>query len=101
MTIELSKETEALLEKVLSGGSFETAEQFLRYSLTRTLTEQEIFGDETFNERMRKALAEAQDDIDNGRVRRFTKENHHTLYADVIRRGKERVKAEEAALDKG
>ena len=43
MTIELSREQEVLLEKVLASGQFESAEQFINYSLTNALVENDAF----------------------------------------------------------
>lgn len=63
MTIELTREQEALLEKVLTSGQFESAEDFITYSLTTALVE-----NETFNDQVRAMLEEAQANKAAGRV---------------------------------
>ena len=93
MTIELSAAIEARLQKLLEAGKFQSAEHFVAYSIGAYRDQDELFTDEGFTERVKVALAEAQDDINKGRVRKFTKANHHELYEDVIRRGEESAKA--------
>lgn len=100
MTIEISKETESLIEKALASGNFDSAEHVIQYALGRTLTDPDIFEDEAFVRRAKAALARSKDDIDNGQVRRFTKENHHELYEDIIRRGEERARDAQDAANK-
>lgn len=63
MTIQLTREQEALLEKVLTLGQFESAEDFITHSLTTALAESEAF-----NDQVRVMLEEAQADKAAGRV---------------------------------
>lgn len=63
MTIELTREQEALLEKVLTSGQFESTEDFITYSLTTALVE-----NKAFNDQVRAMLEEAQADKAAGRV---------------------------------
>ncbi len=88
MTIELTKEQEALLEKVIASGQFTSAEAFIEHALIAAHAETEVFA-----KFARAKLAEAQDDIDNGKVRSYTKDTHHELFDDIAKRGKERLKA--------
>ena len=90
MTIELSKETQDLLERALASGNFDSAEHLIQYSLSRTLTEQNIFEDETFTKRVKVALARSQKAQEEGRIRTVTPENHHELYKEVMQRSEER-----------
>ena len=92
MIIELSEETQSLIERALASGNFESAEHLIRYSLSRTLTEQEVFEDEAFIERVKAALARSQKAKEEGRIRTVTSENHHELYEEIIQRGEERHK---------
>ena len=91
MTIELSKETKSLLEKALASGNFDSTDHLLQYSLSRTLTEQDILEDETFAKRVKVALARSQKAEEEGRIRTVTPEDHHKLYEEVMQRSEERV----------
>ena len=62
MTTELSREQEALLEKILASGQFESAAQFINHSLTNALVE------DAFNDQVSAMLQEAQADKAAGRV---------------------------------
>ena len=68
MAIELSKETESLIEEALASGQFDSAEHVIRYALYSTLSEQEVRRDEAYNEYLRGLLEEAQTDKEAGRV---------------------------------
>ena len=63
MTIELSPDTEAQLKRVLDSGKFESAEQFIRYSLDNFEVEDNLYRDEASVEWLR---AEVQKGIDSG-----------------------------------
>lgn len=63
MTILLTKEQEALLEKAIEQGIFDNPEDFIDQSLTAALSEQEGFA-----LHLRTLLEESKDDIANGRV---------------------------------
>ena len=89
MTIELSKETENLIKKALASGNFESAEHVIQYSLGRTLTEQDIFEDEAFIERIEVGLARAQEDIEAGRIYAVP---HGELADFITERNKGRIK---------
>ncbi len=95
MTIELSKETKDMLERALASGNFDSADHLIQYSLSRTLTEQDIFEDEAFVKRVKVALARSQAAKEEGRIRTVTPENHHKLYEEVMRRSEERYKAKQ------
>ena len=82
MTIELSKETESLIEKALASGQFSSAEHVVRYALHSTLSEQ-MQHDETYNEYLRGLLAEAQADKEAGRVYTIP---HGELHSEIRRR---------------
>ncbi len=92
MTISLTKEQEAHLNRLVKEGKFNSAEHFVNYSLHVADVEDTFFEDEIFVKRVKAALAEAQDDIDNGRVHSFSKEDHQTLIDEVHQRGIERLK---------
>ena len=93
MTIELSKETQDLLQRALASGNFESAEHLIQYALSRTLTEQDILEDKTFVKRVKAALVRSQKAKEEGRIRTVTSENHHELYEEIIQRSEERHKA--------
>lgn len=63
MTLELNKDQEVLLDRVLDSGQFKDAQGFLDYALTMALMESE-----TFAEAARAMLSEAQADKEAGRV---------------------------------
>mgnify|MGYP003870783531 CR=1 FL=1 len=63
MTIELSSDIEAQLQKVLKSGGFESAEQFIRFSLNNYEAEDALYRDEASVEWLR---AEVQKGIDSG-----------------------------------
>jgi Arc/MetJ-type ribon-helix-helix transcriptional regulator len=83
MTISLNKEQEVLLEKVLSQGKYQNAEEFIDQSLTTALAE-----DEAFNNHLRALLKESQDDIANGRLIEVPRGE---LFNTLERRRKERL----------
>lgn len=87
MTIEISKETEALLQKVMSSGGFDNAEQLLQYSLTRTLSEQDILEDDVFVSRVKASLGRAETAIKEGRVHSIP---HGKLADTIAERNKDR-----------
>ena len=95
MTIELSKETKDMLEKALASGNFDSADHLIQYSLSRTLTEQDIFEDDAFAKRVKAALARSRKAKEEGRIRTVTPENHHELYEEVIQRSEERYNAKQ------
>ncbi len=86
MTIELNHEQEALLEKVLTSGQFESAEEFITYSLTNALVETD-----TFNDQVRVMLQEAKADKAAGRVVAIPEGK---LVAELNRRREARQKAD-------
>ena len=90
MTIKFSKEIEGLIEKALASGNFESAEHVIRYSLGRTLTEQDIFEDEAFAKRVKAGLARAEEDIKAGRVYSVP---HGQLADFIAERNQDRIKA--------
>ena len=90
MTIELSKETVALLEEVLASGDFDSAEHVIQHALGRTLTERNILEDEAFVKRAKAALARSKADVEAGRVQFFGESDHGELYEGIKRRAKER-----------
>ena len=87
MTIELNREQEALLEKVLTSGQFESAEEFITYSLTNALVENDAFTDQ-----VRAMLQEAQADKAAGRVVAIPEGK---LVAELNRRRDARQKADD------
>jgi Arc/MetJ-type ribon-helix-helix transcriptional regulator len=91
MTISLTKEQEAHLQKLVQTGKFNSAEHFVSYSLHVADAEDALFANEAFVKRVKTALQEAQDDIADGRVHTYTKETHHELFDDIQRRGMERL----------
>jgi Arc/MetJ-type ribon-helix-helix transcriptional regulator len=91
MTISLTKEQEAHLQKLVETGKFNSPEHFVSYSLRTAEAEDELFASETFVKRVKTALQEARDDIAHGRVRTYSKDNHHELFDDIQRRGMERL----------
>jgi Arc/MetJ-type ribon-helix-helix transcriptional regulator len=91
MTLSLTKDQEAHLQKLVMTGKFDSAEHFVSYALHVAEVEDELFANEEFIKRARTALQEAQDDITNRRVRTYKKENHHELFDDIQRRGMERL----------
>ena len=93
MTLNISKETEALLEKALASGHFDSAEHAIQYALGRTLTEEALAEDEAFGARVKAALIRSEKAKEEGRVRTLSKEEHIELYEDVKRRGEERFRA--------
>ena len=95
MMIELSPDTEAKLQKVLQSGRFETAEQFIKYSLRTFENEQTAPEDEAYTEHLRGLLAESEQAVKEGRVKAYTTDTHHELFEDIKRRGKERYEASE------
>ncbi len=86
MTIELSREQEVLLEKILALGQFESAEQFINYSLTNALVD-----NNAFNDQVRAMLQEAQVDKAAGRVVAISEGE---LVAELNRRKEAREKAD-------
>ena len=92
MTIELSKETESLIEKALASGQFSSAEHVVQYALHSTLSEQDLQHDEAYNEYLRGLLAEAQADKEAGRVYTVA---HGELQAEIKRRRKTRQNSSE------
>ena len=92
MTISLTKEQEAHLQKLVETGKFNSAEHFVSYALHTAETEDELFADETFVKRVKTALQEARDDVVHGRVRTYNKSNQQELFDDIQRRGMERLK---------
>jgi Arc/MetJ-type ribon-helix-helix transcriptional regulator len=95
MTISLTRGQEARLQKLIDAGKFESAEHFIDYSLHAVDVEGDLLEDDAFADYVRAKLKEAQDDIDNKQVRRYTKENHHELFDDIKRRGMKRLKTKE------
>jgi Arc/MetJ-type ribon-helix-helix transcriptional regulator len=91
MTLSLSKDQEAHLQKLVTMGKFDSAEHFVSYALRVAEVEDELFANEAFIKRARTALQEAQDDIANGRIRAYSKENHQELFDDIERKGMERL----------
>jgi Arc/MetJ-type ribon-helix-helix transcriptional regulator len=91
MTISLTKEQEAHLQKLVETGKFNSAEHFVSYSLRTAEAEDELFANETFVRRVKTALQEAQDDVAHGRVHTHNKTNHQELFDDIQRRGMERL----------
>lgn len=83
MTIELSKETQALIEKALASGHFQSADQVIEYAIRTTLTEQEAADDETYNDYLRGLLAASQKDKEAGRVYAVP---HGELHNEIKRR---------------
>jgi len=92
MTIELSADTQSLMEQVLASGRFESAEHLLQYSLGRTLTEDDILEDEGFIKRMKASLARAEEDIKEGRVYKVP---HGELADFLAERNKDRIKTKD------
>ena len=86
MTIELSREQEALLEEILASGQFESAEQFINHSLTNALVE------DAFNDQVSAMLQEAQADKAAGRV---VATPEGKLVTELNRRREAREKADE------
>lgn len=68
MTVELSEETESLIEKALASGQFSSAEHAIQYALHSVLSEQEMLEDRAYNDYLRGLLAEAQTDKEAGRI---------------------------------
>lgn len=62
-TLELSPEQQKMLDEVLGGGQFETPAAFLDHALTMALIESE-----SFIAKAREMLAEAEEDVKEGRV---------------------------------
>jgi Arc/MetJ-type ribon-helix-helix transcriptional regulator len=91
MTISLTKEQEAHLQKLVKTGKFDSAEHFVNYSLYAAEAEDEFFANEAFVKRVKVALQEAQDDVVQGRVRTSSKDDHQELFDDIQRRGMERL----------
>jgi Arc/MetJ-type ribon-helix-helix transcriptional regulator len=91
MMLSLTKEQEAHLQKLVTTGKFDSAQHFVSYALYIADVEDALFTNEAFIKKARTALQEAQDDIVNGRVRTYSKENHHELFDDIQRRGMERL----------
>lgn len=87
MTIELNREQEALLEKVLTSGQFGSAEEFITYSLTHALVESDAFTDQA-----RIMLQAAQADKAAGRVVAIPEGK---LVAELNRRREARQKADD------
>ena len=83
MAIELSKETERLIEKALASGQFDSAEHVIRYALYSTLSKQEVQHDEAYDEYLRGLLEEAQADKEAGRVYTIP---HGELHNEIRRR---------------
>ena len=86
MTTELSREQEALLEKILASGQFESAAQFINHSLTNALVE------DAFNDQVSAMLQEAQADKAAGRVVAIPEGK---LVTELNRRREVREKAKE------
>lgn len=91
MAITLDPKLEACLQRLVESGRFRSLEHFIAYALGAYPAQEALLEDAGFRKRVETALAEAQDDLDAGRVRTFTKENHHELYDEVVRRGEERL----------
>ena len=83
MTIELSQETESLIQRALASGQFESAEHVVRYALYSALSGQGVEQDEIYNEYLRGLLAEAQADKEAGRVYSIP---HGDLRSEIKRR---------------
>lgn len=82
MTIELSKETQALIEKALTSGHFQSAEAVIQYALRSTLAEPEL-DDEAYADYLRGLLMESQNDKETGRVYAVA---HGELHSEIKRR---------------
>lgn len=88
MTLSLTKEQEARLQQLIDAGLLESAEELIDYALGLASEH-----DDAYNDWLRARLQQAQDDIDEGRVRLYTSTTLHELTEDVKLRGRQRLKA--------
>ncbi len=89
MTLELSQETQALLERALASGQFSSADHVIQYALGKAVVEEELPETEAFVARVKTALAASKKAVAEGRVVEVPKGTLADLMAE---RHKERLK---------
>jgi Arc/MetJ-type ribon-helix-helix transcriptional regulator len=90
MTLELSQETQALLERALASGQFSSADHVIQYALGKAVVEGEIPETEIFVTRVEIALAASKEAVAEGKVVEVPK---GTLADLMVERHKERLKS--------
>lgn len=93
MTVSLTPEQEAYIQKLLDSKQFSSVQHVIDYSLRSLHVEDDLYDSEAFSNLLRAKLQESEEDIQQGRVRSYSKENLHELFDDIQRRGIERLES--------
>lgn len=93
MTISLTPEQEAYVQRLIDSKQFKSVQHVIDYSLHVLQLEDDLYDSDAFSNLLRTKLEESEEDIRQGRVRRYKKENLHELFDDIQKRGMERLEA--------
>jgi Arc/MetJ-type ribon-helix-helix transcriptional regulator len=93
MTISLTPEQEAYVQRLIDSKQFKSVQHVIDYSLHTLQLEDDLYDSDAFSNLLRAKLDESEEDIRQGRVRRYKKENLHELFDDIQKRGMERLEA--------
>lgn len=91
MTISLTPEQEAYVQRLIDSKQFKSVQHVIDYSLHVLQLEDDLYDSDAFSNLLRTKLEESEEDIRQGRVRRYKKENLHELFDDIQKRGMERL----------
>jgi Arc/MetJ-type ribon-helix-helix transcriptional regulator len=91
MTISLTPEQEAHIQRLIDSKQFKSVQHVIDYSLHTLQLEDDLYDSDVFSNLLRAKLKESEEDIQHGRVRSYSKENLHELFDDIQRRGMERL----------
>jgi Arc/MetJ-type ribon-helix-helix transcriptional regulator len=93
MTISLTPEQEAYVQRLIDSKQFKSVEHVIDYSLHTLQLEDDLYDSDAFSNLLRAKLEESEKDIRQGRVRSYSKDNLHELFDDIQKRGMERLEA--------
>lgn len=93
MTISLTPEQEAYVQRLIDSKQFKSVQHVIDYSLHTLQLEDDLYDSDAFSNLLRAKLEESEEDIRQGRVRSYSKENLHELFDDIQKRGMERLEA--------
>jgi Arc/MetJ-type ribon-helix-helix transcriptional regulator len=74
MTISLTPEQEAYVQRLIDSKQFKSVEHVIDYSLHTLQLEDDLYDSDAFSNLLRAKLEESEEDVRQGRVRSYSKE---------------------------